>query len=315
MDAVSQAATTQADAPTTTRRGPAITSFPAPGPSSFVSDNRAFVESHRIRGNEVGPDQRTNIISIGNLLQEIAGNHAVAMWGRSAEGFASDPSMGGLIFVVTRMQIQMERYPRWGDMIELKTWFQQDGKLAAQRDFQITDVATGEVIGRATSTWVMVNMATRRLSKLPEATRDRFESFQMQPPAHAIARECTRQKLPELGLPAEIVGPIQVARRSDMDMNGHVNNVTYFAWVMETVPADMYKGAHLYQFEIDFKAECHGGDLVESLAGHTNTLECLSSNGAGPDALSFVHVLRRCQGEVCTELVRARTTWRAGEAV
>lgn len=67
----------------------------------------------RIRGDEVGPDQKTSIVSIAKLLQEAAGNHAVAMWGRSTEGFASDPSMRDLIFVMTRMQIQMEHYPRW----------------------------------------------------------------------------------------------------------------------------------------------------------------------------------------------------------
>lgn len=32
-----------------------------------------------------------------------------------------------------------------------------------------------------------------------------------------------------------------------MDMNGHVNNVTYLAWAMETVPRDVYYGCHLYQ--------------------------------------------------------------------
>lgn len=71
------------------------------------------VDPRSIRGNEVGPDQCTNIISVANLFQEAAGNHAVAMWGRSTEGFASDPCMKGLIFVATRLQIQVERYPRW----------------------------------------------------------------------------------------------------------------------------------------------------------------------------------------------------------
>lgn len=32
-----------------------------------------------------------------------------------------------------------------------------------------------------------------------------------------------------------------------MDMNGHVNNVTYLAWALETVPRDVYDGCHLYQ--------------------------------------------------------------------
>lgn len=126
------------------------------------------------------------------------------------------------------------------------------------------------------------------------------------------------------------------------------------------------------QLEIDYKAECHGGDLVESLASRcgeplcsfgcwgslslelcsravgcgvhagwpphqggldsvvkhhpcphptsppsaslADTPEVLTSNGAGPGALSFVHMLRRCQGDKVAELVRCRTTWRAGEA-
>ena len=38
----------------------------------------------------------------------------------------------------------------------------------------------------------------------------------------------------------QIEGPVQVARRSDMDMNGHINNVTYLGWALETVPADVY---------------------------------------------------------------------------
>lgn len=54
-----------------------------------------------------------SMISVAGLLQEAASNHAVAMWGRATEGFASDPAMKGLIFVMTRMQIQMETYPRW----------------------------------------------------------------------------------------------------------------------------------------------------------------------------------------------------------
>lgn len=47
--------------------------------------------------------------------QEVAGNHGVAMWGRSEMGFATDPIMveHNLIFVVTRMQIRMDAYPQW----------------------------------------------------------------------------------------------------------------------------------------------------------------------------------------------------------
>jgi fatty acyl-ACP thioesterase A len=253
------------------------------------------------------------MITMANILQEVASNHAVAMWGRSAEGFATDPALAdaGLIFVMTRLQIQMDHYPRWGDVVEIETWFQEAGKLGAQRDWLINDKVTGQQLGRATSTWVMINMHTRRLSKMPEEIRTRCSWYQMQPAADAISKTYTRLKLPEPNYDTAFKGPTQIARRSDMDMNGHINNVTYLAWAMETVPLDVYLDCHLYQIEIDFKAECHSGDALQCLAERVDTPDKFAGNGAGPDAMAFLHALRRCDGE-CTELVRARTTWRVG---
>lgn len=48
-------------------------------------------------------------------LQEVAGNHGVALWGRTDEGFATDPVMVAmhLIFAATRIQIEMTKYPKW----------------------------------------------------------------------------------------------------------------------------------------------------------------------------------------------------------
>jgi fatty acyl-ACP thioesterase A len=198
-------------------------------------------------------------------------------------------------------------------MVEMETWFQEAGKIGAQRDWEVRDTGSGEVLGRATSTWVMINMHTRRLSKMPDPVRRRCGWYQLSPPRNAIPAEYTRAKIPDLELPPQLVGPQQVARRSDMDMNGHINNVTYLAWALETIPPDVAHGCHLYQLEVDYKAECHAGDLVDSLAADAQLPPQFASNGAGPGALTYVHMLRRCEGEACTELVRARTTWRAGE--
>lgn len=45
----------------------------------------------------------------------------------------------------------------------------------------------------------------------------------------------------------QIEGPKQVARRSDIDMNGHINNVTYLAWTQETIPLDTFLNYKLHQ--------------------------------------------------------------------
>jgi fatty acyl-ACP thioesterase A len=276
----------------------------------------------RIRGYEVGPDQHASIVTMANLLQEVASNHAVGMWGRSAEGFATDPALAelGLIFVMTRMQIQMEAYPRWGDTVHIETWFQDSGKLVAQRDWLVTDAATGKFFGKATSTWVMINLHTRRLSKMPESMRRRCAWYQMDPPDYAIPQEHCRLKIPEVPVPhntqpAATTSSRFVARRGDMDMNGHINNAVYFAWGLETVPEHVYEDAHLYQMEVDFKAECLCGDVIEAHGAAVSMPPELAANGAGPGALTYAHTLQRAEeGGKLVELVRARTIWRVGDA-
>ena len=43
--------------------------FPAPAPGQFAPDKLRFSEEHRIRGYEVAPDQRANVVTVANLLQ------------------------------------------------------------------------------------------------------------------------------------------------------------------------------------------------------------------------------------------------------
>jgi hypothetical protein len=37
-----------------------------------------------------------------------------------------------------------------GDVVEIETWCQADGRIGTRRDWIIKDLANGEVIGRAT---------------------------------------------------------------------------------------------------------------------------------------------------------------------
>ncbi|GFR43166.1 hypothetical protein Agub_g4215 [Astrephomene gubernaculifera] len=295
----------------------AISQFPAPSAGTFTPDRRAFSEEHRIRGYEVSPDQRATVVTVGNLLQEIAGNHAVGMWGRTDEGFASLPDYKDLLFVMTRLQVRMYEYPKWGDIVKVETYFTEEGRLAFRREWKLTDVATGKLLGAATSTWVTINTATRRLSKLPDPLRRRFLRFGPPSSVHVLPPQETKKKLPDMVMPAQIQSPPQVARRSDMDMNGHINNVTYLAWAMESVPEHIYNSYKLYEIELDFKAECTAGNSIEA---HCNQLQEEqpgsagngngNGNGAGVEQVKLLHMLLKCDDGGCSELVRARTTWR-----
>ncbi|WIA17235.1 hypothetical protein OEZ85_014109 [Tetradesmus obliquus] len=270
----------------------------APKDARFNEDCTVFIEEFRIRGNEAGPDQRANIITIANLLQEVGGNHGVAMWGRANSGFAAMPGMDHLIFVATRMQIRMEAYPKWGDLVRLETYFAEDGRLTTRRDWRISNADTGEYLGAATSTWVTINAESRRLAKIPEAVKQRFLQLAPSPPRCAIPTSDTRRKLPEFVWPPQLTAPSQLGRRSDMDPNGHINNVAYLAWAMEVIPDHVYQQYQLSEVEMDFKAECTAGDQIECFG--MPLTDCASSNGS---TQQFLHLLRK--GGSNTE-VRAR---------
>lgn len=279
----------------------------APLPSRMTRGNRAFEEEHRIRGYEVGPNRKTTMITIANLLQEVACNHVVSMWGRSDEGFASDPEMAkdGLIFVMTRMQIQIDEYPKWGDVVRFETWFAITGRMRASREWLIKD-SDGKQIGRATSTWVTINMKTRRLGKVSDRTRERLASFQYKE-ENAFHDDMMQLKLPDLVSDEEVDVKIpQIARVSDMDMNGHINNVTYINWILETIPEEVRDDKRLFQIEIDYKNECTSGDLIHPLAEECETPAVFKTD----DATAFVHSLTRSDIDAkTTEIVRARTIW------
>ncbi|GKE05710.1 oleoyl-acyl carrier protein thioesterase, chloroplastic-like protein [Tanacetum coccineum] len=55
-----------------------------------------------------------------------------------------------LTWVTTRMNIEIYRYPSWGDVVEIETWPQRDGRIGIKRDWIIKDFANGEFLGRAT---------------------------------------------------------------------------------------------------------------------------------------------------------------------
>ncbi|KVI03812.1 Acyl-ACP thioesterase, partial [Cynara cardunculus var. scolymus] len=154
---------------------------------SLTEDGLSYKERFIIRCYEVGINKTATVETIANLLQEVGGNHAQSV-GFSTDGFATTTTMRKLhlIWVTSRMHIEIYRYPAWSDVVEIETWCQSEGRIGTRRDWIIKDHATGEVIGRATSKWVMMNEDTRKLQKVNDDVRDEYLVFCPKTPR----REC-----------------------------------------------------------------------------------------------------------------------------
>ncbi|CAN6218274.1 unnamed protein product, partial [Urochloa humidicola] len=118
---------------------------------SLLEDGLSYKESFIVRCYEVGINKTATVETIANLLQEVGCNHAQSV-GFSTDGFATTTTMRklGLIWVTNRMHIEIYKYPAWGDVVEIETWCQEDGRIGTRRDWILKDLANGEVIGRAT---------------------------------------------------------------------------------------------------------------------------------------------------------------------
>ncbi|CAN0897934.1 Oleoyl-acyl carrier protein thioesterase, chloroplastic (Fragment) [Linum grandiflorum] len=263
-------------------------------PGSLTEDGLSYKEKFIVRCYEVGINKTATVETIANLLQEVGCNHAQSV-GFSTDGFATTPTMRKLhlIWVTARMHIEIYRYPAWSDVVEIETWCQSEGRIGTRRDWIIKDYANGEVIGRATSKWVMMNQDTRRLQKVNDEVREEYLVFCPREPRLSFPEENNRSlkkilKLEDpaqhsrLGLVVRNSGhPYYLSymvllfliikfltfqpRRADLDMNQHVNNVAYIGWVLESMPQKVIDTHELQSITLDYRRECQHDDVVDSL--------------------------------------------------
>ncbi|KAL6190377.1 hypothetical protein ACLB2K_036775 [Fragaria x ananassa] len=287
-----------------------------------------------IRSYEVGPDKTATLESILNLLQETALNH-VWMSGLLSDGFGATHGMmkNDLLWVVSRMQVQVDHYPIWGEVLEIDTWVGASGKNGMRRDWLIRSEATGHVFARATSTWVMMNRNTRRLSKMPEEVRAEIAPWFIQ--RQAITED-NFDKIVKLDSKAKYMNKDLKPKRSDLDMNHHVNNVKYVRWMLETIPDHILEAHQLTSIVLEYRRECGSSDIVQSLCqpdedgvlkdglqqekdttlvnGFSLAAEILEGNGYlasfGTQPLRYTHLLQVDGESQNEEIVRGRTTWK-----
>uniref|UniRef100_A0A6N2LK63 Acyl-ACP thioesterase-like C-terminal domain-containing protein n=1 Tax=Salix viminalis TaxID=40686 RepID=A0A6N2LK63_SALVM len=58
----------------------------------------------------------------------------------------------------------------------------------------------------------------------------------------------------------------EAPKRSDLDMNHHVNNVRYVNWMLErTIPRKFLENYRLTRITLEYRRECSSSDMVQSL--------------------------------------------------
>lgn len=250
--------------------------------SRTMSDKPATLTDHyTVRSYEVGPDDRVTPAALANYLQETAGHHAEALE-------VGPPQLlpHGIFWVLSRLRIVIHQLPRPQSQLELLTWPSELDRAAAYRDFIMSNGA-GKVC-EATTGWLMFDLEQRKMVQVPQWV---VENIPEAPPRNL---NFERRALPKL---RDATHETMIhSRRADLDMLGHVNNVHFLEWALESPPQVWLDEKRLVEIDIQFRNECKAGEEIASRSADVE---------GEPGAL--LHSLVRISDNV--EIARAFTRW------
>lgn len=196
------------------------------------------------------------------------------------------------LWALSRMLVRAYRYPRWGETIRLETWPKGTNRMFALRDFLVKD-ADDRTLFAATSAWLVLDAETRRIQRLEGL----FEGKRLPLDRHALTEEAGKVGAPE----RDDETARFTVRFSDIDVNGHVNNARYIAWVLDSYPMERFESSLPSLLEVNFLAETRFGEQIRILSG-----KAPGSDGASATD-SELHRVMRLEDD--RELCRVRLEW------
>ncbi len=189
----------------------------------------------------------------------------------------------GLGWALTRMHLKIFRVPAWQDTLEIRTWPSGRTKIAAEREFEVADLTSGETAVLGRTQWVLINLHTRRLERISAVKNWDAASLSEKAFDEPIFTKISPCEKAQYSARCTV-------RKDDIDINLHVNNAVYLTWAMEAVPNEYLSEGHVpAELKMHFIKEVSQGNPILS--------EC-SFDGA-----ESRHSIRRADtGEECARV-------------
>ncbi|MDR2632080.1 MAG: acyl-ACP thioesterase [Treponema sp.] len=206
-------------------------------------------QSFSVAFKDIDPSDRITLGAVFEYFQEAAINHAEQL-GVGRESMAQS----GQVWILSRMSVLIERRPRYGERLSLRSWPRGEEKLFALRDYDIRDASDTPLV-RGRSGWLIVDRERRR----PLRPGDLVERLPLNQGLDALPRA-----MAALGAQD---GLSRVGERravySDIDYNRHVNNTRYIQWIQDSTEASLLEQAASMEFHINYLSEMKGGERTE----------------------------------------------------
>lgn len=246
---------------------------------------QVYTVPFRVRSYEVNKSGKTNLASICNYFQEIAGIHA-----HHLSFDISQLNEKGQTWVLYKMHVIANRFPNRWDDISVTTWPSSGDGIRAFRDYELK-TENGDLIAKAVSQWMVLDTETKRPVRMPAE----IMKLGLKDRPHTVEPDKTPIK-PLLSNGAEMITTVGL---NDLDMNHHVNNVKYIEWITGFINPDIVGENICREIEIQYISEALHGDSI------FHKWEVLSDSDDEPESLH--HTLY--SGEELKPIAAAVTRW------
>lgn len=160
---------------------------------------------------------------------------------------------GSNTWVLLRMAIEMDSFPKQFEQIYIETWVEDIGRVSTTRNFHIKD-RNQNTVGYATSVWAMIDYNSRKPQDLLQlGNMQRFATGEKVPIEKPV-------KLKEMK--GRLTDDFK-AKYSHIDFNRHVNTMRYVEWISNCFTPDYYNRKKLKRFDINFMSEILFGDPIQ----------------------------------------------------
>ena len=204
---------------------------------------KEYTASWQLTAAECGPEQTMTPPLMVTRLIEVATLHANHL----GIGYAR-LIVDGLAWVLSRVSLEMTRWPRVGEGYTLRTWVEGCNRLFSQRNMEITSTDSGEVLGYARTIWMAIDIERRVAGEIPS-----LDSL-----ATVVSdRSCPIEPAPKLREPKaeEIVMSDYTFRYTDLDFNRHVNTVRYLELLIDQWPLPWHDSHSVRRLDMAFLHE------------------------------------------------------------
>ena len=191
----------------------------------YRPEELTYVRTLVLRSDQIDMTRRLRMAELFRILEDVSVAHTEDLGCTRVETLDK-----GLLWIITRQLVEIEEMPEYDDEITVRGWQGDMMHLFFPRFYEV--LKGDRVVIRAQALWALMDIDSRSLI-MPE-------DYDIELPGRPGSDD---MMLPAILIPESAGEPVYseepVTRFSQMDINGHMNNTSYFNMIDDAIWSDI----------------------------------------------------------------------------